>query len=87
MVSVAANQAFRVLMCFLNVRYRYDYLKASFDVLKGENTSFLDAIRQIEKEYDDIMTHGAEDTYSVRKDRERHFDTLVAALPDKVWVE
>lgn len=83
----AANQAFRVLMCFLNIRYRYDYLKASFDVLKGENTSFLDSIRQIEKEYDDIMTHGAEDTYSGREDRERHFDMLTAALPDRVWVE
>lgn len=74
----AANQVFRVIVCFLNIRYKYDYLKASFDVLKGENTAFLDIIRQIEKEYQDAC----DDWNAVRK-----FDSLVSALPDRVWVE
>ena len=72
------NQVFRIIVCFLNIRYKYDYLKASFDVLKGENTAFLDIIRQIEKEYEDAC----DDWNAVRK-----FDNLVAALPDRVWVE
>lgn len=74
----AANQVFRVIVCFLNVRYKYDYLKASFDVLKGENTAFLDIIRQIEKEYDDAC----DDWKAAQK-----FDTVVSALPDRVWVD
>lgn len=81
----AGNQTFRLLICFLNVRYKYDYLKASFDILKGKNTAFLDVIRQIEKAYDDVSKC---DDYSVYADKmNNEFDNLVSALPDWVWIE
>lgn len=78
----ASNQIFRVLICFLNVRYKYDYLKAAFDVLKGENTAFLDSIRQVEKEYEEVVTSDWG-----RYEKRKKFDELVSTLPPKVWVE
>ena len=78
----AANQTFRALMCFLNIRYKYDYLKASFDVLKGDNTAFLSIIKQIETEYRNVTEYDKFDYETQKK-----FDSLLAALPDRVWVE
>ena len=74
----AGCQAFRVLTCFLNVRFKYDYLKAAFDILKGTNTAFLDVIREIEKEYE----NACDDWHASNQ-----FDALIAGLPDRVWVE
>lgn len=78
----AANQVFRVLICFFNVRYKFDYLEAAFDVLKGENTAFLDVIRQVEKEYEELINSDWN-----QMEKGKHFDELVSALPDRVWVE
>ena len=78
----AANQVFRVLICFFNVRYKFDYLEASFDVLKGENTAFLDVIRQIEKEYEELINSDWDQTKKCER-----FDALVSALPDRIWAE
>lgn len=81
----AGNQTFRLLICFLNVRYKYDYLKASFDILKGKNTAFLDVIRQIEKAYDDVSK--CDDWYVYADKMNKEFDNLVSSLPDWVWIE
>lgn len=77
----AANRSFLTLLCFLNVRYKYDYLKAAFDILKGDNSAFLDSIRQIEKSYDELSSDWEQ------YEKEREFDKLVSSLPPRVWVE
>lgn len=84
-IIAAGNQTFRLLICFLNVRYKYDYLKASFDILKGKNTAFLDVIRQIEKAYDDVSK--CDDCYVYADKMNKEFDNLVSSLPDWVWIE
>lgn len=76
----AGNQVFRIVIAFLNVRYKYDYLSAAMAVLKNENTAFLDIIRQIEAEYD----RASED---ISYDRWKSFDNTVASLPERVWIE
>lgn len=78
-----ASQTFRILMCFLNVRYKFDYLKAAFDVLKGENTSLLDMVRQIEKLYDTAMS----DDYPANREAEKELDKVIGAMPERMWVE
>lgn len=73
----AAGACFRVAVCFLNIERKYDYLKAAFDILLEKNTSFLQVIRDIDKEFEKADNSG--DWHK--------FDRLVAALPDKAWVE
>lgn len=41
--------AFGVMLAFFDLRQKYDYLKATFDILRDENTSLLGIIKDIEK--------------------------------------
>lgn len=76
----AGNQVFRVVISFLNVRYKYDYLSAAMDVLRNENTAFLEVIRKIEAEYSRV----SEDCFSVEW---KDFEKLISGLPERVWIE
>ena len=75
--------AFGITMAFFDLRQRYDYLKATFDILLGENTSLLDTIKEIEKTYDEME----EDGFRGWKDSTKRFEQLLAALPDRAWIE
>lgn len=70
-----------IILSFQNVQYKYEYLKATMDILKGENHSFLQAVKDIETAYEKMDEDGR---YS---ESERSFDRLVDELPDKTWVE
>ena len=75
--------AFGILLAFFDLRQKYDYLKATFDILRDENTSLLDTIREIEKTYDEMEA----DDFREYKASTRRFDRLCAALPDRAWLE
>lgn len=77
------GQAMGTLLAFLDLRQRYDYLKATMDIIRGENSAHLKLIADIEKAYEAATN---EDTWSTAK-AYRHFDELVNALPDRVWIE
>ncbi len=80
-ILVAAEQCFGVASAFLNIRYKYDYLKSAFDIIRDENTSVLELIKDIEKAYDKAMSEGEySKTYN-------DFDNLIKSLPSKTWLE
>ena len=70
-----------IILSFQNVQYKYDYLKATMDILKGENHSFLQVIKDIEAAYEKMDEDGR---YG---ESGRKFDRLIEELPDKTWVE
>lgn len=70
-----------IILSFQNVQYKYDYLRATMDILNGENTSFLQVIKDIEAAYDKMNEDGL---YS---EASRRFDGLIEDLPDKIWIE
>ena len=72
------GQCVGITLAFIDLRQQYDYLKATFDILRDENTSLLQTIRDIEKAYDEFQ-----DSYQ----KEKEFDLLVKNLPEKMWVE
>ena len=75
--------AFGVMLAFFDLRQKYDYLKATFDILRDENTSLLGIIKDIEKSYDEMDA----DDFREWADSTKHFDRLLAALPDRIWLE
>lgn len=79
----AAQQCFGVAAAILNIRYKYDYLQASFDILKDRNGGFLQAIKGVEDAYN---TADKAEWYWNDK-AVKDFERLVDALPGKVWVE
>ena len=77
------GQCFGILIAFLDLRQQYDYLKATFDILRDENTSMLQQVREIDAAYKALVTADR----SARSEAEKKFDRLLAALPDRAWVE
>ena len=71
------GQCFGILMAYLDVRQRFDYLSATFDILRDQNTSLLDTVKEIEKLYE-----AAQDDWLEC----RTFDALVNTLPQELWV-
>lgn len=79
----AIGQCMGILISFLDLRQSYDYLKASFDILRDVNTSLLDTIKEIEEAYKAadacLFCPGAKET--------GHFDRLLERLPQRAWIE
>ena len=76
------GQALGTMMAFLDLRQSYDYLKATLDVLRDENHSILQTIKQIETVYEKAQ----ESPYSW-SEAARDFDRLTETLPPRMWVE
>ena len=72
------GQCMGIVLAYLDLRQSYDYLKATLDILRDENTSLLDQIQRVEQAYEDYMTDGT---------NYRSFDALLSALPDRTWIE
>lgn len=77
------GQCFGILIAFLDLRQQYDYLKATFDILRDENTSMLQQVKEIDAAYQAMVTAD----WVERPNLEKRFDRLLAALPDRAWVE
>lgn len=75
------GQCMGTLIAFLDLRQRYDYLKATFDILRDENTSLLKQIKEIDAAYEEACGGGW------NRAAEARFDRLLEALPDRAWVE
>lgn len=74
------GRVWRIIVSYLNVDFKYQYLKATLDILKGENHAFLETIKSIEKAYNELQ-----DDWDGTK--EKAFDRLVSQLPDSVWFD
>ncbi len=77
------GQCIGILIAFLDVRQSFDYLKATFDILKDENTSLLQLIKEIDQAYEKAADVGF---YSWH-DEVKAFDRLLEALPERAWIE
>jgi hypothetical protein len=82
LISIA-GQCFGVAMSYFNIRYKYDYLKSAFDILRDENTSFLKIIKDIDVAYEKANSEDFRDYEKYT----REFDALIDTLPDSVWLE
>lgn len=77
------GQCVGILISFQNVCLKYDYLKATFDILRDENTSILKNIKEIENAY----KAANEERFNDYSESTRKFERLIKNMPDKIWVE
>lgn len=78
------GQCLGILLAFFDLRQQYDYLKATFDILRDENTSLLQTIKEIDAAYEAIAI---ERRWNRSSEAVRRFDALLYDLPDRVWIE
>ena len=80
----AARQCFKVYSAYIGLRNRYDSLKAAIDILRDQNTGYLQAVKEIEKLYE----AASQDEWS-RKDwskESREWEQYTDALSQEAWI-
>lgn len=73
------GQVVGITMAFLDIRQQYDYLRATMDVLRGENHAILQVVKEIEAAYLEAAEENFTNTVKL--------DRLIAQLPDRAWLE
>lgn len=73
-----------IFLAFFDLDQRYQHLKATMDILRGDNTAMLAVIRDIEAKYDAMMSPYSAHQLRDRK-AEREFDALLERLPERAW--
>ncbi len=83
---MAARHCFRVYQSFIALRYRYDCLKAAMDILRDQNTGYLQMVKQIEKVYEKAEKASSGFRYqSVKEVKE--LDRILENMPQEAWVQ
>lgn len=82
MLSVI-GQSVGILVAFLDVRQKYDYLQATLDVLRDESGSVLQALRNISAAYERAEAVRFNDYHKEAQE----FERLLWAVPERMWVE
>jgi hypothetical protein len=77
------GQCVGIIVAFLDIRQTYDYLKVTMDILRDENTSLLSAIKAIEVAYE-LADKAAFSRYD---EATREFNSMIANLPERTWIE
>lgn len=80
----AARQSFRVYHAYIGLRNRYDSLKAAIDILRDQNTGYLQVVKEIEKLYEEV----SEDAWSRDKwsKQSREWERYTDTLPAEAWI-
>lgn len=76
------GQCVGILLAYWNLRQKFDYLSATFDILRDQNTSLLDTIKEIEKLYE----KAEEDDFYWNDNATKQYDRLLDTLPEDIWV-
>lgn len=80
----AIRQCFKVYQAYIGLRSRYDSLKAAIDILRDKNTGVLQAVKEIEKLYEEASKEQGETAkYSVAW---KEFERYTNALPQEAWI-
>lgn len=76
------GQCVGILLAYWNLRQKFDYLSATFDILRNQNTSLLDTIKEIEKLYNAAEA----EEFHWSSSETKQFDRLLGTLPEDVWI-
>ena len=80
----ASRQCFKVFQAYIGLRNRYDRLKAAIDILRDQNTGYLQVVKEIEKLYEEV----SKDKWSrsIHSKKSREWKRYTDALPQEAWI-
>ena len=82
----ASRQCFRIYQSFIALRHRYDCLKTAMDILRDENTGYLQMIKQIDEMYEKADEESDGFRYKWCKSV-RELDRILGNLPQEAWIQ
>lgn len=74
------GQVLGMILAFKNIELKYEYLKATIDILRDQNNSVVQQIKAIEAAYEAANEKG------FYGDAAKSFDNLINELPDQMWI-
>lgn len=79
------HDCLKILYAYIGIRYRYDSLKAAFDILRDANTGRLKLIRKI----DELYSEAEEESYGFKWNTEKvkQLNAMFEALPQETWIQ
>ena len=80
----AAELSFRIIRSYMGLMSRYDQLKAAMDILRDQNTGYLQMVKRIEELY---AKANADDFYSWDGNSMKEFERLVSNMPQEAWIQ
>ena len=78
-----AQRCFKIFKAYIGLKHRHDCLKSAMDILRDENTKYLEVIKRINELYNRA---NADDMFEYY-DSWRDFDDLVNQMPSTVWLQ
>lgn len=78
-----AKLSFRIIRSYLGLMSRYDQLKAAMDILRDQNTGYLQMVKRIEELYEKANEDGFYNWY----DSIKEFDHLLECIPQEIWIQ
>lgn len=79
----ASRQCFRIYSSYIALRYRYDCLKNSMDILRDQNTRYLQTVKEIEEIYSKAEEEGFRDWCP----NTRRLNYYLYSLPQEAWIQ
>lgn len=75
----------KILFNFVGLRNRYDNLKAAMDILKDQNTGYLQMVEQI----NEVYTKAEEESYGFKywTKEVKELDRILDNLPQEAWIQ
>ena len=80
----ATRQCFKVYTAYIGLRNRYDNLKAAIDILRDQNTGYLQVVKEIEKLYE--AASEKQDRYAESSKEWKEFERYTDSLPREAWI-
>lgn len=77
---------FCVYQAYIGLQYRYDCIKAAMDILRNENTGYLQMVKRIGELYEkaNMETEGFKWGYG---DTLSYFNRLIENMPQEAWIQ
>lgn len=80
----ASRQCFKVFQAYMGLRNRYDSLKAAIDILRDQNTGYLQAVKEIERLYEEASKDAWSRSRHSKESKE--WEEYTDALPQEAWI-
>ena len=75
--------SFKIIRSYLGLTGRFDQLKAAMDILRDQNTGYLQMVKQIEQLYEAANKDNFYSWYGSMKE----FDRLIDCMPQEAWIQ
>ena len=77
----AMRQSLKVYHAYIGLRSRYDNLKAAIDILRDQNSGYLQAVKEIDRLY-----NASQGTWSEWDRANVDWKMYTDALPQEAWI-